>query len=180
MLNQIYPNNVEKEWSSISDGQRYTPRIDIAVGPFAIQTQLGQEYDQLMGVGQSNILIRCLIRHHLLNIADFHNTDTNVTDEHVDELFNNLMGINYNARCLIAVEIENTATRKHLMGSAINASALGRIGIAIPWTDEKFRAIIKLVRYFEFLSSVGKPTFGTQNLLIVRSVQFHQSIQSVL
>jgi len=26
------------------------------------------------------------------------------------------------------------------MGSAINAAALGRIGIAVAWTDEKLRA----------------------------------------
>ncbi|WP_339218583.1 hypothetical protein [Paenibacillus sp. FSL W7-1332] len=44
----------------------------------------------------------------------------------------------------MAIEIEHLVSRKHLMGGAINASALGRFGVVIPWSEEKLRAFIKI------------------------------------
>ena len=38
---------------------------------------------------------------------------------------------NSNARCFLAIEIENQTDRKHLMGSSLNSSIMGKIGIVI-------------------------------------------------
>ncbi len=64
------------------------------------------------------------------------------------------------------------------MGGAINASVLGRIGIAIGYTEEKHRAFKNLYRYFGFLQSVQKPTFRTNNLLVISKDQMIQVLQN--
>ena len=58
-----------------------------------------------------------------------------------------------------------------MIGGAVNASVLGRIGILVAWSPDKLRAAIKLRRYLEFLARVGKNTFDTTNLLILSKEQ---------
>jgi hypothetical protein len=81
------------------------------------------------------------------------------------------LALNHNARCFLGIEIENAVSRKHLMGGAINASALGRLGIAVGWTDARVKSFGRLWKYLDFLSRVGKNSFDTSNLLIVSDVQ---------
>ena len=40
------------------------------------------------------------------------------------------------------------------MGGAINAAALGRIGIVVAWTDEKLIVFVKLKEYLDYLAGV--------------------------
>lgn len=94
--------------------------------------------------------------------------------------FNTIRNLNHNSRCLIAIEIENKVSRKHLIGGVVNASALGRIGVVIPWSDEKLRAFVKLVGYLQYLKNVDKNTFNTTNLLIVTKEQIQTAIEYVL
>ena len=49
-----------------------------------------------------------------------------------------------------------------LLGGAVNAAALGRIGIVVAWTSEKLKAFAKLRRYLNFLGIVGKNTLIQQ------------------
>ena len=81
--------------------------------------------------------------------------------------YEELLTFNENARCLFAVEIENKVSRKHLLGGALNACALGRMGIVVGWTAEKMRALFKLQAYWDFLESVGKNTFRAKNLIVI-------------
>src|SRR5262245_58746223 len=94
----------------------YSPRLDVAVGPFATNQRFIEEYNYLMETSRQfidNILI-----HHKNNIRQF--------DNEIDILsFKKLKNKNANARCLLAIEIENRVSRKHLMGGVINAAALG-------------------------------------------------------
>lgn len=64
------------------------------------------------------------------------------------------------------------------MGRAVNASVLGRIGIAIGYNAEMYNAFKNLYRYFAFLQSVMKPTFETNNLLIISPEQIMQVLQN--
>lgn len=160
MLQGIYIGTpIQTEWRAISDGRKiYSPRLDIAVGPFAINQQYIDKYDDMMNSSQR--LINKIIELHVQNIRDINNSDVSLS-------FDVLKRKNYNARCFLAIEIENKVSRKHLIGGAINAAALGRIGIVVAWTPEKLKAFIKLREYLEFLGSVGKNTFDTTNLLIL-------------
>lgn len=127
------------------------------------------EYDRLMEISRE--FIEMLIVYTLENIREYEAINSVIT-------FENLKNKNRNARCLLAIEIENKVSRKHLMGSAINASALGRIGIAVAWNTDKLKAFIKLRKYLHFLGSVGKNTFDTTNLLIMDKEQLFQAIHS--
>lgn len=168
-LRHYYPNSVpiETEWRSVFESRIYSPRVDIAVGPFATihGEQLVGEYNELMNF--SSVFILRLIDFHLKNTQE----GTLPSD-----VFTRLQYTNPNARCFIAIEIENSGSRKHLMGDAINAAALGRIGIAIGWTPEKFRAFLNLKRYFDYLVNVGKNTFNLGNLLILDRNQLLETI----
>lgn len=176
-LQQVFGiEEVEVEWSSMRDEfglDLYSPRLDVAVGPFATQERLGFEYDRMLEQDKASIFIQELVRFNRENIQQW-------TDGFVEPIdFEGLKYLNYNARCFLAIEIENEVSRKHLMGGAINASALGRIGVVIPWSQEKLRAFVKLVRYLQYLKNAEKNTFDTSNLLIVTREQMLSSIESV-
>jgi len=169
-LSRIYPMiDVVTEWRSMKDELGiYSPRVDVAVGPFATQGTYIEQYDQLMDDSQ-NFIIK-LLNYHIININAFDSEQNHLT-------FNILKNKNSNARCLLAIEIENSGSRKHIIGDAVNASALGRVGIFIAWTPEKLRAAVKMRKYLQFLKRVGKNTFNTTNLLILDKNQFLQAVQ---
>lgn len=167
---------VEEEWSSMRDEYDlavYSPRIDVAVGPFATHERLGAVYDQMLENPLIRRFVERLIEYNRINLERF---DGFVRPATLDEI----MELNQNARCFIAIEIENQVSRKHLMGGAINASALGRFGIVIPWSPEKLRAFVKLVRYLQYLRYAEKNTFNTTNLLIITREQIQVAIEETL
>ncbi len=166
-LQGIYPDqDVEIEWTSIrGDSSVYSPRVDAAVGPFATENKHIEEYSNLLETSED--FIRKLIQKHNENLKSF---DLDI-DEH---LFTILKHFNQNARCLLCVEIENKVSRKHILGGFVNASALGRVAILIPWTSEKLKAFVKLRNYLGFLASVGKNTFKTDNILILTREQLDE------
>jgi len=169
-LRCIYTGSlVKSEWATMSNERNlYSPRVDIAVGPFAVrELRFENDYDSLME--NSRGFIQELISYHLQNVRSINGYEPLLS-------FSELKFKNINARCLLIIEIENKVSRKHLMGGAINAAALGRIGIAVAWTEDKLRALIKLMNYLHFLGSVGKNTFDTGNLLILNRHQLLQAI----
>jgi hypothetical protein len=181
MLRHIYKDvEVKKEWSSAFGTGLYSPRVDIAVGPFAITQRFIEPYNRLMASSRPFILD--LIRHHLINTRQITEEDVQDYPEIAEEnrLFERLLRKNSNARCLMVIEIENTTSRKHLMGGAINAAALGRIGIAVAWNPDKLRAFTNLKRYLDYLARIGKNTFDTSNLLILDRGQLKQAAQTAM
>lgn len=160
----IFPNNeIETEWRiKVEHLNIYSPRLDLAIGPFAVNTRNIQEYDLILETNRQ--FFESLIEIHNQNISGFNNLSSYTN-------FQNLLNTNKNARCLIALEIENQVSRKHLIGGAVNASAIGRVGLFVAWSDEKFRAMIRLNGYFNFLKSVEKNTYNVDNLLILHRDQ---------
>jgi len=169
-LKKIY-SEVKTEWTSIrGDKNIYSPRVDLAVGPFAIDRRYENEYDDLMR--ESKIFIKSLIANHNENLRSF---DLELEDNYFEKLFD----FNRNSRCLLCIEIENKVSRKHLIGGLVNASALGRVGILIPWTPEKLKAFMKLRNYLKFLGQVDKNTFKTDNILILTKDQFDGCLRQI-
>lgn len=137
----------------------YSPRIDIAVGPFAT--------GDLVYTGEYDALLH-KFGNFVCFLYDRSNENCDKYGQAVGKLsFNEVVYSNTNSRCFLAFEIENRVSRKHLMGGAINAAALGRVGVAVGWTEEKVRALVKLRRYLLYLGSVGKNTFHPTNLLVL-------------
>jgi hypothetical protein len=160
------------EWATMA-GQPgiYSPRLDVAVGPFATgDQQLGTTYDGLIDKHSDFVHRLCEVGN--ANVAAYGNGAQFSS-------FDDRARSNWNARCYIAIEIENKVSRKHLMGGTINATALGRIGIAIGWTDEKVRAFVKLRSYLLYLSQVGKNTFHPLNLIVLSRAQMIDVIEQL-
>ena len=155
---------VKPEWRSEIGRGRYSPRVDIAVGPFAVDgIRLGAEFSRLVTAH----------RPFLLALHSSHETNVRELDgaEEVPGLSASSER-NPNARCLLAVEIERSGSRKHMLGGAVNAAALGRLGVMVACSAKRLRALLTIRRYLLFLLSVGKSSFETANLLIVTDDQF--------
>lgn len=133
------------EWRSKMGVELYAPRVDIAIGPFAYENgiHMTSEHNNLFNRYQQLFLMLCHI--HLENLDLIHNdTPDDQKRAMVMEKLNTIYHTNYNARCFLAIEVENNVSRKHLMGGVINAPVLGRIGIAVGYSEEKHRAFLKL------------------------------------
>ncbi len=172
-LSAIFPAlPVEIEWAAMTDERAlYSPRLDAAVGPFATQRIYIDEYDEL--VHEYEPLLNSLFEAHRRNLREHDQPDDHFA-------FNRLCTRNQNARCFLAIEIENAVSRKHLMGGAINAAALGRIGLAVAWNREKLRAFVRMRSYLLFLAEVGKNTFDPSNLLLLSKEQVMEALDSFL
>jgi hypothetical protein len=159
---------VRTEWRSL-DGERgvYSPRLDLAVGPFAEDRNRIAEYNHLSH--RHDELLRGLHCQHCINLSSSNPAQALPGFDLVKER-------NKNARCFMAIEIENRVSNKHLMGGAINAAALGRFGLAVAWNDWNLTQFIRMRDYLLFLSSVGKNSFDPANLLILTADQFEDIV----
>ncbi len=167
-LSNIY-QSVVIEWKPFEvSSDQYSPRPDIAVGPFAYQGRLEANYDALLNDDRSRYFVESLVNANNSNI-------TSVGDNILSS-YSMFRTFNYNSRCFICIEIENKVSRKHIIGGLVNASALGRIAVLVAWTPDKLKAFIKLKNYLKFLSSVEKNSFRTDNILILSKEQFKEVI----
>jgi hypothetical protein len=168
---EIIYQDVKIEWNPFGRrSDQYSPRPDIAVGPFATNSRLERDYDKLIIEPRSKKFIESLIKANNQNITKIGGRGESV--------FSDISYFNYNARCFICLEIENKVSRKHLIGGLVNASALGRIAILVAWTPSKLKAFIKLKNYLKFLSSVEKNSFKTDNILILDKDQFKELVDA--
>lgn len=175
-----YEDNATSEWKPFANyGRRiYSPVVDIAVGPFAIDDLRYEErYDEM--VRAFSQLIDSWVSIFKQNWQDYivqhkHNYWRVSPTSHTPSGYQDFIELaaNRNARCFIAIEVENTNSKKHLMGSIVNAGALGRIGVLVAWKDEVLRAAIRMREYFDFLQQVGKRTFNMSGVVVLSKKQF--------
>ena len=155
------------EWAAFpARGAQYSPRLDLAVGPFSIEpgVVLNDAFRRL--ARDHRAFLERLWSAHAANEAFL-----NAADDQSPRTLNRALAANRNARCFLAIEIENEVSRKHLMGGAINATSLGHLGVFIGWTDAKVKAMFRVRRYLNFLRRVEKPGMPVDNLLIVSRTQ---------
>jgi len=166
-------HDISIEWQSKMNKGIYSPRVDVAVGPFAIEdgVQLTARHEELFE--ESLALLSRLAEQHLINLDLINNQTTDIQRWHlIQDKLHHLRAKNMNGRCFLAIEVENKSSRKHLMGGAVNAAVLGKVGVAIGYTKIMHKSFLNLYRYFQFLRQVDKPTFNTSNLLIISKNQF--------
>lgn len=172
--NKFPGQEIRNEWAAFT-GQihQYSPRVDIAVGPFNVAPgpNLTQLYNQLVANDTTvNFLIQAFNFHQ-------QNLDINLYNEIIHPDFNQLIHKNQNARCFIAFEIENKNSKKHIMGSVINAASLGRVGIGIAFNDSTLRTFCRILNYLSFLRRVEKNTYDTTNFIILSVEQINQLLE---
>jgi hypothetical protein len=171
---------VSREWTSFPRiNGWYSPRIDIAVGPFSMNSgvSLTDTYNEI-SVRIQPLIIQ-LINYHRINGAEYMTSQNEHTNfDYVSRMLSRLDESNYNARCFMAIEIENRVSRKHLLGGTLNACALGRIGVVIGWDQSKIRALVRLQTYWNYLASVEKLTFRPDNLIILTPNQMLDAVRN--
>ena len=173
-------SDVATSWPAFAgEGRRiYQPIVDIAVGPFAIgNIQYIDEYDAMVFNLRRlvNKWVSIFISNWQAVIGDHYWVLPPRTPYSYEDFIGS--GANRNARCFIAVEIENETSRKHLMGSIVNVGALGRIGILVAWQDKVLRAAIRMRQYFDYLQKAEKRTFNMSGVIILTSEQFAASLE---
>lgn len=75
---------------------------------------------------------------------------------------------------MLAIEIENTGSRKTRVGSIINASAIGKVGIIVAWTPAVLSELERIEDYLNFLRIVGKIPQAFENVMIVGKRDFSE------
>ena len=172
LLERIFgQNNTIKEWDVIKNSQDayprdlYRPRLDIAIGPFNIDGNADYNKREINNTIQRK---RELIE-RLLESSELHDRDI--------EMF--LRAKNKNPRCLLAIEIEKSGSRKHMLGDIANVSILGSIGIVIPFNDKKLSAFKRIQKYLDFATRVGKTENEMfKNVLILTKENFLRILRS--
>jgi len=180
-----YEPNVKPRWRAFAGHGRsiYSPVLDIAVGPFAIHDiRCEEKYDEMVNTlghlidSWATIFKENWQRYYVVN-TNYWRVPPSLPSGYKDFIG---YGANRNARCFIAIEIENETTRKHLMGSIVNAGALGRVGILIAWKDEVLRAAIRMREYFDFLQQAKKRTFNMSSVIVLSKDQFIDCLEEYL
>jgi hypothetical protein len=170
---------IRKEWLPFNrwhDQSISSPMIDIAIGPFAIETRCIREYDALLTNRNVRELLQLALEAHTENLERCNNREENLPE--FDDFFNGEF-TNTNARCFMAIEVEGREDRKVVLADIINTSAMGRFGIIVAKSERVLKIFVKLLNYLLFLQSVEKPTFRTKNVLILSSEQFSRLLTSL-
>jgi hypothetical protein len=164
---------VEKEWDSLkydshisNHKEVYGPRLDIAVGPFNGMVELDTPLDNTA----------CMKNHPLTRrIVEEIAWD----DEDFDKCWNDF------SRCYMAIEIElgrnngSSNSLKHILGSLINATVSGSIGIMITDsnTDKK---VGRLYWYLHRLRDLERLQINTiDNLIIIDKERFMDILSEI-
>lgn len=154
--------DTQTQWPAFPRDKRYSPRIDVAVGPFAEKRKCIDVYDDLCCLAKP-FLDECFFQFEK-NVKNFKSNVFRVDCDYKN--------FNKNARCFIAIEIEKSGSRKHRLGDVVNVSALGRVGLVIAWDAVVLRSFLRILEYFGFLSDVKKNTFKAKNVAVLEREQF--------
>lgn len=169
-LLEVKFREVTNQWYPLRGNSRriYSPAIDVAVGPFVIDSSHGDRYTELLE--RNRRFIKKLIEKHNSNVSAVVDSNSqNVT-------LGNIKHFNENARCFLCIEIEKSGSKKHCIGDLVNVSALGRVGLLVAWSSKILRTFLRQRVYLEYLESVGKNTFKTKNALVLSKEQFDECL----
>lgn len=154
LKNKINKPLIRKQKSMRLERGLYSPRLDVAVGPYAFPGYRfaiwdDDRYEDLLDV---QVIKRFVQR--LKGIG------------RVLPQFN--ASFNQNPRCLFAIEIENHNNYKHMLGSITNCSIMGKIGIYIDYNSER------LQNFYDFLREMilRKKTRLFQNVIFFTKEEF--------
>ena len=151
--------NSQDDFNSI---EYYAPRVDVAIGPFNINRNLEK----------NNLTFDQLIQYHKTFLKRLY--DVSHLGEKLEYIMfeDFLQSLNSNPRCFIAIEVENTKDAKRSLGDIVNASAMGKVGIVIPISKDKYNLFVKIKKYFHYLEAVGKLEGNFRNVLIIEGTKF--------
>ena len=146
---------------------RYCPVVDFAVGPFNISKNnirgnlrvinakyngFRNQFQQLCSLDRELEIEQVMYKIRNKPLAFREEEEERLRIEHRGFPFK----VNTNPRCFLVIEKENQTGRKHCLGSIINASVFGKIGIVVGSTLSQYRTLMRIRRYYRFAAIVGK------------------------
>lgn len=166
----IKDEDIKQQWPAFSKTKGYSPRIDVAIGPFSIEDGqcLNNKYNDL--INNAKTFLDACFNGFKKNVSNF---DRDISEIEINYQFNS------NARCFLAIEIEKSGSRKHRLGDIVNVSALGKIGLVIAWDSDILNSFLRIMKYFEFLKEVKKNKIETKNVMILERNQFLEIVKSL-
>lgn len=174
-----YQYDIISEWPAFSERMKnvYSPITDISIGPFNDSDDENIEYiyNEIVRLDKITEFVTMLYSEHQNNLNELKRDTTKIERYSLPEA----KDANTNSRCLFAIEIENTSTKKHIMGSVVNAASLGRIGIGVGFCEEAYRAFIRIVNYLNWLKEVGKSSYPVGNFFVLRKSQFEEILDEM-
>jgi len=148
---------IQEEWNVAKNrtddfdrNSLYAPRVDIAISPFMINYITDEEKRKLDTAFESN---KVLIKKIIENGEKF-------------EQFR----YNKNPRCLIAVEVETSGSKKHHVGDITNSSILGKIGLIVPTNVKSYTTFKRIMAYLDFAQRNNKINNNVfKNIILIKS-----------
>ncbi len=137
----------------------YSPRIDVAIPPFAFEERYIEKYRAILSENESFFNG---LKEKALNGARLDFTK------------------NLNPRCFLAVEIENSTGNdaKHILGSITNASILGKIGILVTMNSKN--CLKRISKYLKFAKDVEKIDQEFANVILIQKKDFDEVLDEFL
>ena len=178
LLRRVYlepPYEIRREWQALTKEEvrggsaacrrmLYSPAIDLAVGPFATHQTYVNQYDQM--AKRSAKMLREMLRGFGRTLQEFGSDFPAPT-------LNRLCTFNLNSRCFLAIEIERgNSSTKYLIGSALHASCLGRIGVVLAWHRRRLEQLLRQREYLISMENLGKNGLKTDNLIFLDKEEF--------
>lgn len=181
-------SNVLYEWNVGQNSRdylqylrQYCPRVDFAVKPLNISDDDGE-----ISIANGMINDACAFYKRLID-------SLRSKDEELERAFNlseasdaerlRLERIffafepNENPRCFLVIEKEKETEQKPVLGSIVNASALGKIGIMVADDSDndkrsQYRRLIKIRKYLRFTTIVKKTGKVANNSIVLPKEEF--------
>lgn len=157
---------VEKEWDIKKEAQDdvssrfYCPRVDVVVAPINITLEIDWNIELINN-------LHCLYQDWVERLAS------------KDKSPNFSENRNQNPRCWLAIEIEQSGSRKHHLGGMLNAAVLGKVGILLSWKRKRLKHLRRIRGYLYYLRRVEKISEPVDNLLILHGDDFLDSLKSL-
>jgi hypothetical protein len=76
----------------------------------------------------------------------------------------------------MAIEVEDSGSKKHLLGDILNVSISSRIGIVIGYNNQKLQSFLRQLEYLAYTIEAKKLKFNSKNIIVLKPDQFERII----
>ncbi len=159
-------NVVQVEKHMKIESNLYSPRCDIAVGPFAFTCQYQEKYNTLLHNQEIKSFLRTLLQ-----------GSENTGSRDVEDFILNCGEQNRNPRAFMVIEVEGSSCRngKLILGSMVNASIMGQVGIIVPYLENTTQ---RVQAYIKEMGDRQKTPRIFENLIVIKKEKLDKIISN--
>lgn len=133
----------------------YAPEIDLAVGPFNVEKPSDLHRNEIDDAYKK-------YRNLLFKINE-------IAEVKIDDSGH---GLGYNPRCLVAIEVGGSGSRKHYLGDIFNSHVVGKIGIVVGANNKSTEIYKRIFEFINYCVQVGKLNDLISNVMVLDGKKF--------